>query len=257
MILAVDIGNTHTVFGCINEKNQVVNVFKITTDRGETEYGYGIKLRQLFELQNIDRSAFCGAIISSVVPPVTQTIKNAVQLITGETPLIVGAGIKTGLHLMVDDPGTVAGDLVATAIGAKEEYPLPCIIIDMGTATTLTVVDDKGCFIGGAILPGVGISLDALIRDTSLLPRIDIAPPQKAISTNTVECMKSGLVYGAAGGVDGMIRRFSKQLGQMPKSIVTTGGLGGLICPYCEHDIIVDDSLLLRGLGIIWRKNHS
>lgn len=257
MILAIDAGNTHTVLGCIDEHNQVHQMVQLATDRTETAHGYAVKIKQVFELEKVNMQDFEGAIISSVVPPVTEVLKKAVKLITGIDALVVGAGIKTGLKIAIDDPATLAGDLVATAIAVKEEYPLPCVIIDMGTATTLTVVNEAGEYIGGAILPGVGISLNALTEDTSLLPRIEIVPPQKVIATNTVESMKTGVVYGAAGAIDGILERFSEELGQKPASIVTTGGLGGLICPYCRHNIIVDRQLLLKGLGITWQRNQK
>lgn len=257
MILAIDAGNTHTVLGCIDENNQVHQMVQLATDRTETAHGYAVKIKQVFELEKVDMQDFEGAIISSVVPPVTEVLKKAVKLITGIDALVVGAGIKTGLKIAIDDPATLAGDLVATAIAVKEEYPLPCVIIDMGTATTLTVVNEAGEYIGGAILPGVGISLNALTEDTSLLPRIEIVPPQKVIATNTVESMKTGVVYGAAGAIDGILERFSEELGKQPASIVTTGGLGGLICPYCRHKIIVDRQLLLKGLGITWQRNQK
>ncbi len=256
MILAIDAGNTHTVFGCVHENNAVDPVLRIATDRAETQYGYAAKLKQIFELCGVDTAQFDGAILSSVVPPVTDVLAQAVKLITGLDTLVVGAGLTTGLHISIDDPGTVAADLVATAVAAKEEYPLPCVVIDMGTATTLTVVDEAGRYIGGAILPGVGISMNALTEDTSLLPRIEVTPPQRTIATNTVDSMKSGIVYGTAGAIDGLLDRFAQQLGREPASVVTTGGLGELICRHCRHSIRYDSELLLKGLGILWNRNR-
>ena len=257
MLLALDTGNTHTILGCINERNEVVSTVQISTNINETAYEYAVEMKSIMELAGIDPKGFEGAIISSVVPQVNVVLSKAVNLITGLTPVIVGAGVKTGLNLRLDDPGTIAGDLVATAVAAKEEYPLPAIIIDMGTATTITVVDARGDYIGGCIMPGTGISLDALTKETSLLPSIDYSAPKKVISTNTVDAMKSGIIYGSAGALDGVVDRYIEALGGKAGSILATGGMGRLIAPYCRHEITVDNRLLLKGLGYIYRINET
>ena len=247
MILAIDCGNTHITFGCVQENGNIEKLFRIPTDRRETDYGYAARMKQIADLEGIDLSETKGAILSSVVPPVTDTLVRAVRLVTGHTALVVGAGIKTGLHIRINDPGTVASDLVSTAVSAKELYPLPCVIIDMGTATTLTVVDVGGKYIGGAILPGVGISLNTLAENTALLPHIEILPPKNAIAAHTVDSMKSGIVYGTAGAIDALLDHFATELGGAPASIVATGGMCRMICPYCRHEITVDETLLLNG----------
>lgn len=257
MILAIDVGNTHTVFGCVDDSGRAAPVFRVSTDRQETDYGYAAKIKQILQLGGVDTEAFAGSVLSSVVPPVTDVMARAVQLLTGARPLVVGAGLKTGLHIAMDDPGTVAPDLVATAVAAKEYYPLPCVIIDMGTATTLTAVDERGRYIGGAILPGVGISMDALAQSTSLLPRIELGAPKQPIATNTVDSMKAGVLYGTAGAIDGILDRFAEQLGREPASIVTTGGLAKSVCAHCRHDVLCDEDLLLKGLWLIWQKNRK
>lgn len=257
MILAIDSGNTHTTFGCVDEHNTAKPIFRIPTDRTETEFGYAAKMKQVFDLCGVDMNSFEGAIISCVVPPVTEVLVRAVKLMTGLDASVVGAGIKTGLHICINDPGTVASDLVAAAVAAKEEYPLPCVIVDMGTATTLTVVDAKGRYIGGAILPGVGLSLNALAEGTALLPHIELMPPHNVIATNTVDSMKSGILYGTAGSIDGLIDRFATELGQEPASVVATGGMSTLVCPHCRHSVILDETLLLKGLALIWRRNKK
>lgn len=257
MILAVNVENTHTVFGCVNETGSVQPILKIPTDRAETEFGYAVKMKQVLELYRIEASGLEGAVISSVVPSVTQVMQRAVRMLVGKEPLVVGAGIKTGLHIAIDDPGTVASDLVATAVAVKEAYSLPCIIVDMGTATTLTVVDERGRYVGGAIYPGVGTSLDALAESAALLPGIEVSPPQKIIASNTVDSMKAGIVYGSAGAVDGILDRFAQELGREPAAIVATGCLAEKICPYCRHEIVIDEQLLLKGLGHIWEKNKN
>lgn len=258
MILAIDVGNTHVTFGCVDQNDRAEPIFRIPTDRAETEFGYAARMQQVLALGKIDPETIEGVVISSVVPPMTETLVRAVRMLTGLEALTVGAGIKTGLHLCINDPGTVASDLVATAVAAKESYPLPCVIIDMGTATTLTVVDEKGRYVGGAILPGTELALSALSEKTALLPRIEILPPKsRAISANTVDCMKAGIVYGSAGAIDGLLDRFAEELGGEPASIVATGGNSALICPYCRHKITLDETLLLRGLASIWRKNRA
>lgn len=257
MILAIDCGNTHVTFGCVKDGLGTDAVFRIPTDRRDTEYGYAAKMKQILELSDIATDGFCGAILSCVVPPLTETLKRAVRLITHIDPLVVGAGVKTGLHICINDPGTVASDLVAAAVAAKELYPLPCIVIDMGTATTLTVVDEKGRYVGGAILPGINLSTRALAEGTALLPHIELSAPRVAIGTNTVDCMRSGIIYGTAGAIDGLLDRMEAALGTPPASIVATGGMSGLITPHCRHGILTDETLLLKGLSIIWTKNQK
>ncbi|MBO5565043.1 MAG: type III pantothenate kinase [Lachnospiraceae bacterium] len=260
MILAIDVGNIHTIMGCIDETKKELraeHVFRFRTDRAATAHEYAIKMKALLQLQEVDPQSVRGAIVASVVPALTSTVSAAVEILTGEKARIVGPGMKTGLKIMLDDPGTIAADLVVAAVAAKEEYPLPCVIIDMGTATTITVVDENGAYIGGAILPGAAVSLEALTENASLLPDIDIVPPKKIIATNTIDAMKAGIIFGQAGAIDGTITRFAKALGREPASIVTTGGTGALISPYCDHDIQVDDQLLLKGLAILWKKTES
>ena len=257
MILAIDVGNTHTSFGCVDEQGRVEKILRIKTDQSETPYGYAASFRNVLTLAGYRIEDLEGAILSCVVPPLAEVLREAARILIGKDPMAVGAGLKTGLPICTDDPGTVASDLVATAVAAKEEYPLPCVIVDMGTAGTVTVVDEKGRFIGGAILPGAGISLAALTERTSLLPRIEILPPKKAIASSTVECMRSGILYGAAGAIDGILDRFAEEIGREPASIVCTGSLAGAICPHCRHAMREDETLLLRGLGILYRRNRK
>ena len=257
MLLAIDSGNTHITVGCVDRDNRVCASFRIPTDRADTDYGYAARIHQILTLQGIAPNGFCGAIVSCVVPSLTETLVRAVRIVTGHDALVVGAGIKTGLHICINDPGTVASDLVAAAVAAKEEYPLPCIVVDMGTATTLTVVDAKGRYVGGAILPGVELSMNALTQGTALLPNVEITAPKSAIGANTVDCMKSGIVYGTAGAVDGLLDRFLEALDVPPASIVATGGMSATICPHCRHKMHHDPTLLLKGLGAIWKKNQK
>ena len=257
MILAIDSGNTHTAFGCVENGSVKGEILRIPTDRSETDCGYAAKIRQILELHRVSPEGFEGAVISCVVPPLTDTLRRAVRILTGLDALVVGAGVKTGLHIAINDPGTVAADLVASAVAAKESYPLPCVVIDMGTATTLTVVDGRGRYVGGAILPGVGLSLNALAQGTALLPHIELQPPKSPVAANTVDSMKAGIVYGTAGSIDGLLDRFAETLGEAPASVVATGGISRLIVPHCRHAITLDETLLLRGLWLIWKKNQT
>jgi len=256
MLLAIDIGNSNVVIGCLNDKLETVHLFRMVSDLKKTEHEYAAGMRTILEYNGVDCRGFEGAIICSVVPPLTDLFRLAVENITGCKPLIVGAGLKTGLNILIENPASLGSDLVADSVAAMAGYPLPVIVFDMGTATTITVVDKKGNYIGGAILPGVGISLNALSNGTSLLQRVPIEAPKKVINTMTIESMQSGAVFGAAAMMDGMIDRFEEELGEHC-SLVATGGIAGKIVPHCKHNIIYDENLLLRGLGMIYRKNRK
>lgn len=256
MILAVDVGNTHISFGCARDGAVVGEIYQIPTDPAETRFGCAVRLQQVLALGGVKTEELEGAVLSCVVPAAAPAVRGALQLLTGREPLVVGAGLKTGLHIAIDDPGTVAGDLVAAAVAAKASCPLPCVIVDMGTATTLTALDENGRYIGGAILPGVGISLDALAARTALLPRVEPVAPPKAIATNTADSIRAGVVFGAAGAVDGILDRFAAALGRQPACVVATGGLCGVIAPHCRHTIRCDHALVLRGLALLWQKNE-
>ena len=255
MILAVDVGNTNIVLGCVEDK-KILNTVRVRTEAGTTEAEYAIKLRSLFGFYDIDARGFEGAILSSVVPSVTEPLRLAIERLTGVGCLVVGSGMKTGLNVRVDDPGTVAGDLIVGAVAAMHFYGTPVIVMDLGTATTITLVDRSSAFRGGAILPGVKLGFRALAAGTSLLPEISITPPKKAISSNTVDCMRSGAVFGTAAILDGMIERMEAELGY-PCNLVATGGLASYITPYCKREIACDDDLLLKGLWVLWQKNRK
>lgn len=256
MILAVDIGNTHTVLGCIDPEGKISHEFRIETNPQKTCFEYASDISQILRLLKLKESAFDGVIISSVVPALTSVLQDALKIVTRRQALIVGPGIKTGLRIQIDDPGTIAADLVTAAVAAKEEYPLPAVIIDMGTATTITVVNKEGSYIGGVIQPGVSISMNALAEKTSLLPSIDVALSKKVIATATGDSMRSGIIYGTAGSVDGILDRFLQELGTEDVSLISTGGMAHLIIPYCRHKIIIEENLLLKGLWHIWKKNQ-
>lgn len=256
MILAIDMGNTNIVIGCVDDSG-VVFEERLSTDRSKTELEYAVIFKTVMELYNIDATQVKGAIISSVVPPLVNVIKSAVEKLTDVTPMIVGPGIKTGLNILMDEPGRVGSDLVVDAVAAVRGYGAPAIVIDIGTATTMSVIDRNGSYIGGQILPGVQVALDSLVSRTSQLPRISLEAPAKAIGKNTVDCMKSGLVYGYAACIDGLLERLAKEMGESIDDInvIATGGLATVIVPECTHNITVDSELLLKGLKIIYDKN--
>jgi type III pantothenate kinase len=253
MILAIDMGNTTIVIGCIDD-NKIYFVESISTDTSKTELEYAIGFKAVLELYNINVQDIKGAIISSVVPPLLNIIKNAIKKIVGVTPLIVSSGLKTGLNILMDNPKQVGSDLVVDAVAGVKEYGVPLIIIDVGTATTISVIDKNKNYIGGMILPGVKTSLDALVSRTAQLLRISLEAPKKAIGKNTIDCMQSGVIFGNASCLDGMIDRIEDELGYRT-TVIATGGLANAIIPYCKKKVIYDGELLLKGLKIIYDKN--
>jgi type III pantothenate kinase len=255
MILAIDVGNSHIVIGMV-ENGEIRNIVRFHTDPRETATEHIIKLRQITDFYGLDPTAFEGSILSSVVPRVTESLKTALEALIGRRAMVVGPGIKTGMNVRIDDPGTLGCDLVVGGVAAIHEYGAPLIVIDLGTATTITLIDEQKCFRGGAILPGIKLGYTALAAGTSLLPDISITPPPKAIASNTVDCMRSGAVFGTAAILDGLSERMEAELGY-PCRLIATGGLASSITPYCRREIVCDDDLLLKGLWILWEKNRK
>lgn len=253
MILAVDIGNTNVVIGCFKD-NKILFRERLSTNKNSTSLEYTVMLKTVFELNGINQLDFQGGIISSVVPSVTLTVKEAMERLTGKEILTVGPGIKTGLKILLDNPAQLGSDRVADGVAAINLYPSPCIMIDMGTATTISVIDKDKNFIGGLILPGLRTSLDSLANKTSQLPNISLVPPKNVIGKNTVDCMKSGIINSNASSIDGIVERIEEELGEKC-TVVSTGGIARVIVPYCKREIIIDDDLLLKGLMIIYNKN--
>lgn len=255
MILAIDMGNSNIVIGAIDDKKTYF-VERVTTNHGKTDLEYAINIKNILEIHSIPFSEIEGAIVSSVVPPLNSTIISAVKKIFGFKPMLVGSGMKTGLNIIMDNPKTVGSDMIVDAVAAIRNYPCPIIIIDMGTATTMSVVDSGGNYIGGVILPGLKVSLDSLSGKTAQLPYISLDTPGKVIGKNTIDCMRSGIMYGNAAMIDGIIERMEDELG-MPASVVATGGLAPFITPLCKHHISYEDDLLLKGLLVLYNKNCS
>ena len=255
MLLCVDIGNTNIVIGCYRE-DDCIFLSRISTDKGRLKDQYAVDIGSILSLYCIDPSSISEAIISSVVPSLTDPISYAIELVTGSYPMILGPGIKTGLNISIDNPAQLGSDFVACAVAAKEKYPLPLVIIDMGTATTVSAVARNGDFLGCAILPGLRVSTDALVDRSSLLTSISFQAPAYAIGKNTNDSLQSGVMYGAAAMIDGLCERFFDELGESG-IVVATGGLAQVVVPYCKLDIVIDNMLLLNGLKSIFRKNQK
>lgn len=253
MVLAVDIGNSNIVLGCF-EENEILFEERLSTDRDATVLEYVVIIKTSLEIHQLAYEQITGAIISSVVPSVTENVQEAIFRLTGQKAMVVSPGMKTGLNILLDDPKQLGSDRVADAVGAIGEYPCPLIIIDMGTATTISVIDRNKNFLGGMIIPGLQVSLDSLASRTSQLPRISLDEPKKVIGTNTVDCMKSGIIYSTASSIDGAIERIEEELGEQC-TVVSTGGHSRKIIPYCHREILIDPYLLLKGLMTIYQKN--
>lgn len=255
MILAIDMGNSNIVIGVIDHAKTYF-VERVTTNHGKTDLEYAVNIKDILEIHNLPISAIEGAILSSVVPPLTDIVLSAVKKITGKEPMLVGSGMKTGLNIKMDNPKAVGSDLIVDAVAALKDYPAPIIVIDMGTATTMSVIDRGGNYIGGVIFPGLRVSLDSLSSRAAQLPYIGLNKPAKIIGKNTIDCMKNGILYGNAAMIDGVIDRIQDELGSRA-SLVATGGLAPFVLPLCRHEIEYDEALLLKGLLILYEKNKQ
>lgn len=255
MILAFDVGNTSILLGCIDGK-KIHFQTRVSTGLEKTEAEYAVLFKNILELYGVSGTDVDGSIISSVVPPLTNVLKNVLFLLTGKNPLVVGPGIKTGLNILIDNPSQLGSDIVVVSVAAMQKYPKPFIVLDLGTATTLSVVDAAGDFQGVVIYPGIMVSFDALTSHTSQLPRISFDEPRSVIGKSSIDSMQSGLIYGNAAMLDGLIERIEEELGNST-TVIATGGLAGKIIPHCKKDIICDEKLILEGLRIIYEKNKK
>jgi type III pantothenate kinase len=254
MLLTVDAGNTNTVFTVFDNDKPVFEA-RINTDSARMADQYAITMMDVFKLRGVDKAAVKGAMISSVVPPVTAQIILAVKDLFGINPLLVGPGIKTGLNIKIDDPSSLGGDLACGAVAAKELYAMPCIVIDMGTIIKVMALDKSGALIGGTLSPGVRLSFEVMAKGTAALPLVGADVRQeKVIGTNTVDCIRSGVLGGVGAMLDGLISRFEKELNEKC-TVVATGGNAATIKPYCERDFEVNPHLVSQGLRIIYNKN--
>ena len=253
MILAIDIGNTNIVLGGLEEE-KILFEARMATDLIKTSDQYCAELKNMLALFEVTPEMIDGSIVSSVVPPVLNSVKTAIRKLTGKTCLVVGPGIRTSLNIRVENPAEVGSDLIVAAVAAIQEYGAPLLLVDMGTATTITAVDASGTFLGGCICPGVKISMEALTGRTAQLPGISLEEPQRAIGRNTRDCMRSGIMFGAAAMLDGLLDRMEAELG-VPVKVIATGGIARFVIPLCRRKMIYDRSLMLKGLGLLWRRN--
>ena len=254
MLLVIDVGNTNIVLGSFKDQ-ELVDHWRVSTDRLRTTDEYGVLIRHLFYLNGVNSEEIDAIIISSVVPPVMPTLERMCQRYFGLTPLVIGPGVKTGMDIKYDNPREVGADRIVNAVAAYEKFGGPVIIIDFGTATTFCAVDKKGTYLGGAICPGIGISTDALVQRTAKLPRIEVVQAEKVICRNTVESMQAGVFYGFVGQVDGIVSRMRKELGCKAK-VVATGGLAVIVAPATDAIDVVEPMLTLEGLKIIYDRNN-
>lgn len=255
MILTIDIGNSNIVIGGVKGEDILFEA-RIRTEATKTSDQYCVDLKILLDVYQVNVSDIEGTIIASVVPQVLNSMQTAVKKLTGKTTLVVGPGLKTGLNILLENPAQTGADLVVADVAALKEYKPPLIVIDMGTATTMSVLDVNGAHIGGCIIPGVKISMDALTDKTALLPGLQLNQPKMAIGRNTTDAMRSGIMMGTACMLDGMIQRMEEELG-MKTTVIATGGIGKFIVPLCRTPIIYDKDLLIKGLAILYRNNKK
>lgn len=253
MLLAIDIGNTNLVIGCI-ENDKILFKARIATDRTRTSDQYGVEIKNMMEAYGVQVSDIDDCIIASVVPPVFNSVKTGVWKVIGKQPMVVGPGLKTGLNIHVDVPSQVGSDRIVVAVAALAEYKAPLILMDLGTATTIDVIEPENVYMGGVILPGVKVALDALTSRAAQLPAISLDKPKSVVGKNTVDCMRSGTMYGTAASIDGLVERIEAELGH-PATLIATGGMAQFVTPLCKREIILEKDLLLKGLNIIYKKN--
>jgi len=253
MILVIDIGNSNIVIGGVQD-DTIVFEARLRTETTKTSDQYCMDLKILLDVYKVDPESIEGSIIASVVPQVLNSMQTAVKKLIGKQSLVVGPGLKTGLNIRLENPSQTGADLVVGCVAALKEHKPPMIVVDMGTATTMVVLDETGALIGGSISPGIKISMDALTERTALLPGLQLDQPKKAIGRNTIDCMRSGIMMGSACMLDGMIDRMEEELGQKT-TVIATGGIAKFVLPLCKKKIIYDKDLLIKGLASLYRDN--
>lgn len=253
MLLTIDVGNTNMKIG-LYDNNELHRIIKISTDSHKTADEIAVDMYTLFKVYSVDPFSIDSCIICCVVPRITKRLKAAVKSVTGVDALVVGPGVKTGVNIHIDDPATLGADLVVACAAAQSMFDTPCIVISMGTATAMFVIDKNRIMQGGTISPGVSISLDALTNHGALLPSIELNAPKNIIGKNTDDSIRAGVVLGTACMIDGMIDKIEKELGYKC-TVIATGGIAPMIVNSCSHDIILKDDLILEGLRIIYQKN--
>jgi type III pantothenate kinase len=258
MLLVIDAGNTNTSLGVFDGAELVAH-WRLTTARSRTVDEYGVHARNLFELANLDFKAINAIAIASVVPPLNYTMKTMAETYFHLTPLFVDHTTDTGLTILYEPASDVGADRIVDAVAAIEKYGAPCIVVDFGTATTFNAINREAQYVGGVITPGIMISSDALFERTAKLPRVDIRRPQKVIGSGTIAAMQSGLYHGFIGLVDGVLRKMIEEIGSAPRAprVIATGGLASLIATGSEFIELVDDTLTLEGLRLVYERTVS
>ncbi len=254
MLLVMDVGNTHIVLGLF-QKDELLHHWRVQTDRNATEDEYAMLLKSLFEHVGIRMEEIDGVSISSVVPPLKRVLHLLVRKYFGLEPLVIGPGVKTGLNIQYENPREVGADRIVNAVAAIDSYGPPLIIVDFGTATTFCFINEQGHYVGGAIVPGVHVSAEALHQRAAQLTRVEVVKPESVVGRNTVKAVQSGLFYGYVGVVDGIVNRMKRLLTKRP-TVVATGGLAELISKEAESIDVYDPLLTLRGLKIIYERNQ-
>ena len=255
MILTIDIGNSNIVLGGVKD-DEIVFEARLRTEVTKTSDQYCVDLKILMDVYGVRVDDIEGTIIASVVPQVLNSMQTAVKKLTGKICLVVGPGLKTGLDIRLENPNQTGADLVVGCVAALREHKPPMIVVDMGTATTMVVLDQKGALVGGCICPGVKISMDALTERAALLPGLQLDQPKRAIGRNTVDCMRSGIMMGAACMLDGMVERMEEELG-CKTTVVVTGGIAKFVIPMCRTPMIYEKDLIIKGLAALYRENKK
>ena len=253
MILVVDVGNTNIVLG-LYQGRTLTHHWRLSTNRSSTVDEYGVLIHNLFQLAGVRAEQIQGVILSCVVPPIMSTLEQLFAKYVGKEALVVGPGIKTGLNIRYENPREVGADRIVNAVAGIEQYGTPLVVVDFGTATTFDYIDESGAYIGGAIVPGIGISAEALYQRAAKLPRIELSKPKTVIGRNTVAAMQAGIIFGYAGQVDGIVRRICKEFNVQPR-VIATGGLAEMIAGESETIEKVDPLLTLEGLRIVYERN--
>lgn len=256
LVLAIDVGNSSTTVGLFDEIGELVFRSVLSTYKRSTQEQWAIQLMDVFRLHQKKLDIVTGTILASVVPPVTMAIYDAITFLTGRKPLVMGPGVKTGLNIRSDLHAQLGSDIVASSVAAINKYQAPIIVIDMGTAISMSLLLDHA-FEGCVIMPGVRVAVEALSREAAALPYISIEQPESILGRNTVDAMRSGVIYGNASMVDGMIDRIEEASGTPIVTVVATGAASPEILSQCKRNILYDADLLLDGLYLIYQKNTT